>query len=313
MIMSKRKGTDSDTAAEVLRKNGRSFNFARAFLTEVQGNRAARLYAFCRYLDDLADKSDDNAHAMTELDRVGRQLNKQEKPSARIADFLQLTDEVGLDLAAVHALIDGVKSDLQTVAFETEEQLLRYAYRVAGTVGLMMCAVLDVRDADAAPFAIDLGVAMQLTNIARDIREDAVNNRRYVPGPWVEGASARDIANAPTELRPHLSSAAQRLINTAETYYESASDGIGRLPARSRFAILIAARVYRQIGVKLMRQGLKVWQGRTVINRVEKIAVAGSAGLEYVASRRLHRRSARHDARLHVSLRGLAGAHMAAS
>ena len=255
-----------ETALEILRKNGRSFNFARTFLTEVQGQRAARLYAFCRYIDDLADETPDKRRAKGELEHVKAQLTHTLPPSVRVADFLRLAEETNLNLEVASALVDGVMSDLSMVAFETTTELVRYAYKVAGTVGLMMCSVLDVEDPRASPFAIDLGVAMQLTNIARDIHEDALNGRRYVPGPWIGGASASQIANPDPLLKLHLQEAANRLIELAEIYYESAYEGFGYLPARARFAILIAARIYRQIGLKLRRQGFAVWDGRTVVS-----------------------------------------------
>lgn len=300
-----------ETAAEILRKNGRSFNFARAFLTEIQGQRAARLYAFCRYVDDVADDASDAREAKAVLDQVKSELAGVHAPSPRIADFLDLARETNIDLDAAIALIDGVASDLETVAFETVSDLLRYAYKVAGTVGLMMCSVLDVDDPLAAPFAIDLGIAMQLTNIARDIQEDAENGRRYAPADWLDGASAADIVNPDACLKPDLQAAAERLIQLAETYYESAYNGFGFLPPRSRFAILIAARVYRQIGLKLGRRKFAVWRGRTVVGTPEKIAVASAAATAYLTQRRLHHRSGRHNADLHGPLSGLTGVHEA--
>ena len=300
-----------ESAAEILRKNGRSFNFARAFLTEIQGQRAARLYAFCRYIDDVADDASDARKAKAVLDQVKSELAGMHPPSPRIADFLDLVRETNIDLGAAIALIDGVASDLETVAFQTVSDLLRYAYKVAGTVGLMMCSVLEVDDPLAAPFAIDLGIAMQLTNIARDIQEDAENGRRYVPGAWLYGASAADIADPDDSLKPDLQASAERLIKLAELYYESAYDGFGFLPSRSRLAILIAARVYRQIGVKLERKDFAVWRGRTVVGTSEKIAVASAAATTYLTQRRLHHRSDSHNADLHGPLSGLTGVHEA--
>lgn len=301
-----------ETALDILRKNGRSFNFARTFLTEVQGQRAARLYAFCRYIDDLADETPDKSRAKAELEHVKAQLTHSLPPSVRIADFLRLAEETSLSLEVASALVDGVMSDLSVVAFETTPELVRYAYKVAGTVGLMMCSVLDVEDPRAAPFAIDLGVAMQLTNIARDIHEDALNGRRYVPGAWLGGATASQIANPDPLLKLNLQEAANRLIELAEIYYESAYEGFGYLPARARFAILIAARVYRQIGLKLRRQGFAVWNGRTVVSTSKKVAESCSASAFFLTNRRLHRRSQKHDVELHSPLKGLAGVHEAA-
>lgn len=298
------------SASEILKANGRSFHFASAFLTSAQSEHAARLYAFCRYVDDLADESSNTFIATRELDHVRSQLDGKTKATGRIADFLSLADETGLDLAIAVSLIDGVQSDLQRVAFDSQAQLLRYAYKVAGTVGLMMCSVLGVEEPEAQPFAIDLGIAMQLTNIARDIKEDAVNDRRYVPGPWVAGASPEDIRTSGDDLNLLLAQSAERLIKLAEQYYQSAFDGLGYLPFRSRFAILIAAKVYRQIGMKLRKTGFRVWDGRTVVSTAEKTAIAGSASVMFCSARRLHRRSQQHSAELHWSLTGLTGANV---
>ena len=298
-----------ESASEILRKNGHTFNFARLFLTEVQGQRAARLYAFCRYIDDIADEAREPRHARAVLDDIKSQLIGRQALSPRTADFLDLAGETNIALDTAVSLIDGVALDLETVAFEAVPELLQYAYKVAGTVGLMMCSILDVDDPRAAPFAIDLGVAMQLTNIARDIQEDAENGRRYVPAVWLEGACAMEIANPDPVLMPRLQAAAERLIQLAETYYQSAYDGLGFLPPRARFAILIAARVYRQIGVKLRRRDFAVWRGRTVVSTAEKLAVASAAATAYLAQPRFHRRTQKHNADLHISLQGLAGAH----
>ena len=300
----------TQSPTDILRENGRSFHFARIFLTQAQGERAARLYAFCRYVDDLADETRNHAKALRELDDARRQLAHRTATHPRLDDFIQLAEETDIDLSIAISLIDGVASDLSEVAFQSEEQLLRYAYQVAGTVGLMMCGVLGVKKKVAYPFAIDLGIAMQLTNIARDIQEDAINGRRYIPAPWVNGAPATAIMEATPTIKPLLVSAADRLITLAERYYQSAYNGFGFLPARARFAILVAAKLYRQIGVKLQRNGYVVWHGRTIVNTGEKVAVAAGASWFYVTKRNLHLPANPHQSALHISLYGLTGTNV---
>ena len=299
--------SSENTAEEILRRNGRSFNFARVFLKRAHGQRAARLYAFCRYIDDIADEAGDVKQAIEILKQVRSQLTRNLPSSPRVADFINLAQDANIDTTTATDLIDGVASDLDTVAFETTAELLQYAYKVAGTVGLMMCRVLEVDDPRATPFAIDLGVAMQLTNIARDMREDALNGRRYVPATWLAGVSAKEIITPDASLKLRLQATSQRLIELAELYYESAYNGFGFLPGRSRFAILIAARVYRQIGLKLKRRDFATWRGRTVVSTTEKIMVAIAATATYLTDLRLHRCSLEHNAELHVTLRGFAG------
>ena len=162
------------------------------------------------------------------------------------------------------------------------------------------------------PFAIDLGVAMQLTNIARDIQEDASNGRRYIPATWLADASAADIAEPNASLKPRLQAASKRLIELAELYYESAYNGFGFLPGRPRFAILIAARVYRQIGLKLKYLNFAIWRGRVVVSTAEKIMVAGVATAAYLTQLRMHQCTLEHNAELHVSLEGFAGTNQQA-
>lgn len=309
-MLAPRPTDHTQSPTDILRENGRSFHFARIFLTQAQGERAARLYAFCRYVDDLADETRNHAKALRELDDARRQLAQRTATHPRLDDFMQLAEETDIDLSIAISLIDGVASDLSEVAFQSEEQLLRYAYQVAGTVGLMMCGVLGVKKKAAYPFAIDLGIAMQLTNIARDIQEDAINGRRYIPAPWVNGAPASAIMEATPAIKPLLVSAADRLITLAERYYQSAYNGFGFLPARARFAILVAAKLYRQIGVKLQRNGYVVWHGRTIVNTGEKVAVAAGASWFYVTKRNLHLPVNPHQSGLHISLYGLTGTNV---
>ena len=304
--------SSENTAEEILRHHGRSFNFARMFLKVSHGQRAARLYAFCRYIDDIADEAGDVQQAKEVLEQVRLQLAGNLPPSPRVADFIKLAKDTNIDHAVAEEMIDGVASDLETVAFETTAELLQYAYKVAGTVGLMMCRILEADDPRAMPFAIDLGVAMQLTNIARDIQEDASNGRRYIPATWLADASAADIAEPNASLKPRLQAASKRLIELAELYYESAYNGFGFLPGRPRFAILIAARVYRQIGLKLKHLNFAIWRGRVVVSTAEKIMVAGVATAAYLTQLRMHQCTLEHNAELHVSLEGFAGTNQQA-
>jgi len=160
-------------ALSVLQSNGRSFHFASRLLTPNHRVRAARLYAFCRYVDDIADEVPDRALATTKLEQVNADVLSGQSSEPVVANMLDLMREASIPQEPVVALVDGVRSDVYLSTVSTEAQLVRYAYQVAGTVGLMMSVVLDVHDREAWPFAIDLGIAMQLTNIARDVGEDA--------------------------------------------------------------------------------------------------------------------------------------------
>jgi phytoene synthase len=179
--------TRTEAAKAVLKRNSRSFHFASRFLGNRHGERAARLYALCRAIDDLADEAPDAVLADARLASLLQAIAADDHTDAIASAALALRAETGLPVDALEVLIYGVRSDLQPVAIPDEARLVDYAYSVAGTVGLMMCSVLDVDDPRAAPFAVDLGIAMQLTNIARDVGADAL----FIPEtPLVVGAAA---------------------------------------------------------------------------------------------------------------------------
>jgi phytoene synthase len=298
-----------DFAETTLRRHGKSFHFASRFLDPHYARRATRLYAFSRFVDDLADEAPSPTAAREGLAQVVRELTGEAEASAPTRDFLDLARETGMPLEPVLALIDGVRSDLGEVAIQTEEELLRYAYGVAGVVGLLMCDVLDVSEPAARPFAIDLGIAMQLTNIARDVAEDAARGRRYVPETWIGPISATAILLPEPSLRPVLQSALKRLLSLADRFYASGESGLGYLPTRARFAILVAARVYRRIGHRIAQNDHATWCGRAWVSGPEKVLVASGAAISFGLHEHLHTRRRIHDARLHRALEGLPGTH----
>ena len=299
------RGRFADADA-VLREHGRTFTWARRFLGRRQAARATHLYAFCRYLDDVADEGYDRRAASRALESVRADLVAGRSEDPCVATFLaQFTARPAVQAAAL-ALIDGVARDLAQVAFESERELMRYCYRVAGTVGVMMCDVLDQPDPAAAPFAVDLGIAMQLTNIARDVHEDARRGRRYLPAELVAGASAQSLVDL--EGGAHVG-ARQTLLDRAEAYYESGRRGLAFLPLRARFAILIAAENYRAIGVRARALGDRV-EVRAVVSPVAKLWITVGAVLGAFVRPSFWVRPRRHEGRLHRHLEGLGGVHL---
>ena len=302
---------ESLTSEQSLAMNGKSFHWARRFLGARTGRDAASLYAFCRLLDDMADGDIENGPARLRVIRDDLAAGRQGDDPALQA-FLPLMAEKRFPAEVLIALIDGLLEDqAEVVALADEAALLRYAYRVAGTVGLLMCHVLDCHAPAACAHAIDLGIAMQLTNIARDVLEDAGMNRRYIPGDWVGGATPADIlaaAQAPGSevhagLRTDVAVAVARLLDMAEAFYVSGAQGYRYLPFRAHLSIAVAARVYRQIGVQLRAANCAWHQGRQVTGKVTKLrcsAVAlASLGTRFGAA------EGSHDQRLHLALRGL--------
>ncbi len=292
-------------AEEILAKKGKTFHWAKRLLNPKHGERATRLYAFCRYLDDLADEATSKAQARTQLMEVSRALQTGQTNDPVIADALQLMMECRIEPSIPQELINGLLTDLEEVELKTVDELLRYCYRVAGTVGLMMSDVLDVADPGASAFAIDLGIGMQLTNICRDIQEDARMGRRYVPTEIIGKVTMEELIN-PTEVpQKRLRVGVEYLLNLADNYYRSGESGLPFLPLRARHGILIAAKVYRAIGVKLRERDFNYWEERAVISKGRKVRITLAALAGSFIGSGFWRKPLRHKAELHRALKGL--------
>ena len=289
----------------VLKKHGRSFHWAGKFLNKEYINRAAELYGFCRILDDIADSGEANSHkhliniksiikknSITELENIY---------SINYPKFLKSSSK-----KVVIDLIDGLILDQKVVLFKQEEDLIRYSYHVAGTVGIMMCDALKCDNDLAKSFAIDLGIAMQLTNIARDVLEDAKMGRRYLPGSWVQNISPKEIvlaANTNDLKTIHMiSKAIKKLLILAEQYYLSGEKGFNFLPFNSRIAISVASGVYREIGVQLENKNYNWQNGRQVTSIYTKIKITFFKIVKEIFYFRFLKR---HNSELHIFLENL--------
>jgi len=284
----------------ILARHGKSFYWASLFLGDKLANNAARLYQFCRFVDDLADGDLPDRQESLEDIRASLAGNTG-VAGPEVADFLQLAAENNIPLVAASELLDGMLSDQTTTAFNDEAELLRYCHAAAGTVGLMMCKVLKSKEHRAESFAIDLGIAMQLTNIARDVLEDAQMGRRYLPATWVD-LTAAEIANLSINTQEPVAIALKKLLELADEYYQSALLGIHLLPFRTRFSITVALRIYRQIGVLLKRRNFCWWHGRVYVAIPEKILLSFRSLIDFRP-----RVVPAHKHKLHQHLQGLAG------
>ena len=295
------------TPDESLAQNGESFHWAKRFLGKKMGSEAARLYAFCRLLDDMADGDIENGPARLVKIRAAL-IEGDTTADPALTSFAPLMQDQEFPLPVLIALIDGLLDDQrEQVIIDDEAELLRYAYRVAGTVGLLMCHVLDCHDPDAKAHAIDLGIAMQLTNIARDVLEDAHMGRRYLPTTWTGDLSPQQIVTAADNPKSDdaliITNAVKRLLEMAERFYTSGAKGFASLHWRAHMSIAIAAKVYRQIGVQLAEQDYAWHEGRQITTRTTKLicSLKAISGLFKRISRRKHE----HNSNLHTSLRGL--------
>ncbi|MDA9096129.1 phytoene/squalene synthase family protein [Porticoccaceae bacterium] len=296
---------DSPAPKQVLARHGKSFYWASKFLGVELADRAARLYQFCRYVDDLADGDLPDRQESLE-DIRARLAGKDLAAGPEIEAFIALANSNNIPLSAASELLDGMLSDQNPTAVADEAELLRYCHAVAGTVGLMMCRVLNCEEPRADSFAIDLGVAMQLTNISRDVLEDAKMGRRYLPASWANFTPAQiakaGLGDENTDCREQVAHGIARLLDLSEQYYASALLGIRLLPFRSRLSIAIALRVYRQIGWVLRRRNLAWWQGRVMVTGGEKALLS----LRSLADLR-PKKVPPHRTQLHQHLQGLAG------
>jgi len=210
----------------------KSFNWAGFFLPKKIYKKCSSLYDFCRTIDDIADQELTLDIKIEQFKQFKNNFTNKDFNNQIIKNMYELIDNTGISKKVVYDLFDGVESDLKNeVKINTKKELLIYSYRVAGTVGLMMAKILKVKKQNALKAAIDLGIAMQLTNIARDVVEDNTNNRKYI------------------EL--NFESIKSTII-IADSFYKSSFLSIRDIPISCRFAILVARRVYRQIGNNIL-------------------------------------------------------------
>lgn len=271
---------DLPACRQLMRGGSRTFFAASLLLPARVRAPASALYAFCRLADDAVDLGGDPFAALADLRRrldavyAGR-------PGAVDADraLAQVVHRHGIARPLLDALLEGFLWDAQGRRYETIEELHGYAARVAGTVGAMMALVMRASTPQALARACELGVAMQLTNIARDVGEDARNGRLYLPRRWLleAGVDAEGWLRAP-RFDAAIASVVGRLLQAAEVLYRRAECGIAELPRDCRSAIHAARLVYAEIGRQLSRQGLDSVSRRTVVSGARKLALIARAG-----------------------------------
>ncbi len=296
---------NTDKAKLILKKNGKSFYWAGKFLSEKYINRAAELYSFCRALDDIADSG--NPTSLKHLTDIKLNINNnlysdiENSYSIKYPQFFNVSSK-----KAAMDLIDGLILDQKSILFEDVSELIRYSYHVAGTVGIMMCDALKCENQDAKLFAIDLGIAMQMTNIARDVLEDAKMGRRYIPASWIGNISPEDIVSAVKKKDKQkydtISQGIKKLLTLADKYYISGAMGFRYLPFKTRMAISIASGVYRQIGIQLKRKDYNWYHGRQVTSIPTKVRITIIKIIEEIFRRRVN---TQHQLELHKFLKEL--------
>lgn len=270
---------------EVLAKKSKSFALAARLLPAGVADDAAVVYAFCRRVDDAIDLAPASAAALQALrDQVESIYSGAPQADAQFATFQEVVARRAIPRAYVDELIDGMEMDVRGARYRSFQDLLLYCHRVAGTVGLMMCHVMGVRGPTALRRAAHLGIAMQLTNICRDVGEDWQNGRLYLPAGLL-GPSAPCVAAGPfpLRLRERARLATGVLLAEAERYYQSADAGIALLGFRCALAVRTARLVYAAIGARVEEQGCDPFAGRAVVPWWGKLLLLGKAVVQGLA------------------------------
>ena len=232
----------------------KSFNWAGFFLPKKTYKNCSYLYDFCRVVDNIADDEDEIEIKKIKFQKFVSDFKQKNFENPVIQNMWNIIHEFNISLEIIYDLFDGIESDIkQNVKIDTRKDLLIYCYRVAGTVGLMMAKILKVSKKQSLKSAIDLGIAMQLTNISRDVIEDSKKNRSYINGNFEEINST---------------------IKLADTFYKNSFYSIREIPLSFRFSILVARRVYRKIGYKILKK--KTFEnysksGKIYVSNFEKV------------------------------------------
>lgn len=290
---------------EMIRLGSRSFALAAKLFDADTRHHAYMLYAWCRYCDDQIDGQNLGMHSAPESARpqpAPGPGSAPHDPAVRLEHLRtatrrafageSLADPVFIGLQRVskdcgiperHALelLAGFEMDVSGHEYRSFDDTLLYCYRVAGVVGVMMAQIMGVRDAPTLQRAADLGIAFQLTNIARDVLDDAGNGRCYLPASWLAESGISSLTLSRPENRPAVVRVVARLLDEAERYYQSADCGLKALPFRSAWAVAAALGIYRAIGRLVTGRGVRAWDSRVVVSTPRKlrelVVGAGSA------------------------------------
>ncbi|NNM00638.1 MAG: phytoene/squalene synthase family protein [Gammaproteobacteria bacterium] len=280
----------ADLAAcyELLNAGSKSFYTASLLLPRKVRDAATALYAFCRVADDAIDQSDDCPRALAAL-RQRLDAIYRRRPHVHVADraFADVIERYAIPRALPEALLEGFEWDAVGRRYRTLADVEAYGARVAGTVGAMMALLMGARDADVIARACDMGIAMQLTNIARDAGEDARAGRLYLPEEWLREAGIDpDAWLARPAYSAALGGVIERLVAHAESLYQRGRAGIAYLPPGCRPGMHAARLIYAEIGHTLVRSGSNSVTTRTVVPTADKLALCWRALKDSLAPRR---------------------------
>ncbi len=273
----------------IIYKNSKSFYWASKFLPKKILKKVINIYAFCRLQDDLVDE--------------GIKI----EDSSELEELENIIKSYGVSKNIISNLMEGINSDKNFKRFKDNSELLRYCYKVAGVVGLMMIKALDIKQSEAKYFAIDMGMAMQLTNISRDIMQDYKKNRIYIPENT--GINKDNISDMTSENEIKLKKVVNQIILKSEIYYKSSLNGLRYIPIRSRLAILVSLRIYQAIGIKITKTEKKFIHENLYVTNIEKTLIVAKTLIEFIIFFIFPVYKKKHNVYLHESLEGLHDIH----
>ncbi|TDK59645.1 phytoene/squalene synthase family protein [Sapientia aquatica] len=283
-------------------RKGKNVRWAKRLLGQKHALRVTRLYYFFRYIRSIANQKKSVVLARRQIMKIRVAILSNHTNDSIIASGLELIRECSIKRNTALELVAGVSANTDLVRITDMNSLLRYCYRVAGTVGLMLFGVLDTDQHAASPYAIDLGIAIQLTKICRDIKSDAIANRRYLPGTLVKNMPPQKLIKPADSERILVKNAVLCVLNQAEKYYQSGERGLSYLPLRARISILVSTRLYREIGRELKNRQCEYWHEQVIVSRYKKAFITLTALLSIAWNPKFWRHPAKHESHLHTPL-----------
>jgi len=290
----------------LMRKHGKTFYWASFFLHKSNMEAIYSIYSFCRRIDDMVDEAKTAHDAKKRLFDFMEAWNKG-KPHTVINLLNSIPKANWPNQKLVKNFLNGQISDIKFKSFKSEKALIIYCYQVAGTVGLMVCDIFGVKDKKMRYFAIDLGIAMQLVNISRDVYEDSVRNRIYLPESLIGKYTSKEIANPTKETAIKIDLARKKIINLANVYFASASGAIDHLPKGAGLAVKLASALYQQIGYQIIQTNYESKEKRCYVSVYSKALITLSIITKYLLS--FKSKLNPHDKKLHKFLTSLPDSH----
>lgn len=278
---------------------GKSFYFASMVFSKNTAVKVFSLYQFCRYVDDCGDELDP-VEGKKRLSQLNEIIDGNSTSPENLSLLVRSILESGVKSHDLKVLISGASFEAQGNSVNSKQDLIHYCYLVAGVVGKMMCPLIGVKNEEAKPYAIDLGIGMQITNICRDVLEDH-NNQRYYLWELKPNKEGLDTKENRAIVLKHL--------DLADLYYKSAFNGLSYIPFRSRVAIFVASEIYRAIGSKIRRTGSRVFHQRIYLSSFEKFWVCFKSSFKVMLPgfwrSRAHQKSLHHELNQAVTAYGL--------